>query len=297
MEIRVLQYFWTIANVGTISGAAEILHITQPTLSRQIKDLETELQTPLFTRHHNRLELTSAGIYLRSRAEEILTLTRQTEQTFIDQRNQLYSGKVTIGCVEADNTDTMAQAIESLIQDYPQVHFSITTGAGDLIKEQLEKGLIDLALMLEPIDTKRYFSLRLPRQEQWGLLVAKDSPLSEHATITPDDLIDLPLIISQRQDVHSMLNDWFDHPNLELSIVGEYNLIFNTLPFVLHHVGVTLTVVGVTRTLDQSRLTFVPLAPMLETNCVLAWRKNKVLTPIASELIKRFKKFNEESEA
>ena len=166
MDFRLLKYFWTIAEEGTVSRAADILHITQPTLSRQLKELEEELGTELFVREKKKMILTEAGLFLKSRAEEILSLTNQTKQEFESRRNQLFSGHISIGCVEADNSDTLATILEELVSDYPQVTFHIFSGTSDDITEKLDKGLIDLAILLEPISLDKYESLTLPRTER-----------------------------------------------------------------------------------------------------------------------------------
>ncbi|WP_010014772.1 LysR family transcriptional regulator, partial [Loigolactobacillus coryniformis] len=144
---------------GTVSRAAQVLHITQPTLSRQLKELEADLDTELFTRQKNRLQLTEAGLFLKSRAEEILELTAQTQQEFLARKKQLFSGHISIGCVEADNSDTMSLMLEEFIADYPAVTFNIYTETGDDIVERLDKGLIDLAILLEPINTEKYHKI------------------------------------------------------------------------------------------------------------------------------------------
>lgn len=179
MEIRVLRYFWTIVEENSVSKAAEQLHITQPTLSRQLRELETELGTELFTREKNRLKLTEAGLFLKSRAEEILSLTQRTEQEFEDQKKLLFSGNISVGCVEADNSDTLSMMLEEFVADYPEVTFNIYTATGDDITDLLDKGLIDLAILLEPVDTAKYNKIVLPRVERWELLVSNTSFLAD----------------------------------------------------------------------------------------------------------------------
>lgn len=161
MELRLLEYFLTIAAAGSISQAAERLHITQPTLSRQLKGLETELGAPLFTRTNHGLTLTAAGLFLKTRAQEILTLTAQTEQSFIDQRQDLFSGQINIGAVEADSSHMLAQEIAAFTKRYPAVTFNLFTDTSDRLFDRLDKGLIDVALLLEPIDATKYAHLTL----------------------------------------------------------------------------------------------------------------------------------------
>ncbi|GEL15045.1 LysR family transcriptional regulator [Pediococcus cellicola] len=289
MELRLLRYFWTVADLGNISQAAEQLHITQPTLSRQIRELETELGSPLFTREKNHLELTEAGLFLKSRASEILDLTQATQQAFVDRRRQLFSGHIRIGCVEADNSDTMAMMLEEFIRDYPEVTFTVLTGTSDDIIDRLDKGLVDLAILLEPINTDKYHTLTLPRTERWGLLVAQNSFLAVKPAITPDDLSGIPLMMGARSEIHQLLSDWTGEPNDNLNVIGYFNLHYNILPLVERQIAAALVIEGATIDSNIRKIKFIPLQPEMKTNCVLAWRKNRVLSPVVSELVKRFK--------
>jgi DNA-binding transcriptional LysR family regulator len=288
MELRLLKYFYTIAEEGTISQAAEVLHITQPTLSRQLKELEEELGTELFLREKRKMVLTEAGRFLKSRAEEILHLTEQTQQEFEDRRKQLFSGHFSIGCVEADNSDTLAMMLEEFISDYPEVHFHIQSGTGDDIKERLDKGLLDLAIVLEPADTEKYEKIILPRKEKWGILVSADSFLAQKSELTKEELKGVPLLISQRAEVQTMFSNWLGIDPADLSIVGTYNLIFNVFSLVENRVGSALTIEGAITNRKQETMKFLPLAPAVETSCVLIWKKNRILSPVVAEFISRF---------
>lgn len=288
MELRLLEYFWTVADAGTVSEAARRLHVTQPTVSRQVQALEDELDTQLFDREHNHLTLTEAGVFLRSRAEEILSLTQQTERAFTDRQRAVMTGNLRIGCVEADNSVTMAMMLEEMTAEYPEVTFTITTGDGDIIADQLDKGLVDVAILIDPVDTAKYESLRLPRVERWGLLMSTEAFLAERDAVTPADLGGLPLIASQRPAVQTMLDDWLDGA-VPPHIIGHYNLNFNVVPLVERQVGMALGIAGVTRDVDHSKLKFVPLSPALTTHCVLVWRRNRVLTPLVADYIRRFR--------
>lgn len=289
MELRLLRYFWTVAETGNVSKAAEQLHVTQPTVSRQLQSLEEELGTPLFLREPNRMVLTKAGLFLKSRAEEILSLTAETEQAFVDSREELLSGTIQIGCVEADNSDTMAMLLEELVQDYPQVHFNLFTGTSEDISDRLDKGLLDVAVLLEPIDTEKYATLVLPRTERWGLLVATDAFVARQTHIVPADVTTMPLLISSRPDVQGLLADWAGVPVSQLNIVGTFNLSFNILPLVARQVASALSIEGAVSAVNKDELRFIPFAPVMRTNCVLAWRKNRTLSPATKELIDRFR--------
>lgn len=288
MELRLLRYFWTIAQEGTISKAADVLHITQPTLSRQLKELETELGATLFVRSKKQLTMTEAGLFLKSRAEEILSLTQQTQQEFANRRKQLFSGRIGIGCVEADNSDTLAMMLEEFVGDYPQVTFNIFSGTSDDILDRLEKGLLDVAILLEPLNTDKYHRLILPRTERWGLLVSKDDFLAGQNAVTPEDVLGLPLLISGRPEVQAMLANWVKRPFTDLTVVGNYNLSFNVLPLVQHQVAAALMIEGVTSMDNSGETVFLPLNPGIATNCVLAWRKGRNLTPVVAAFIQYF---------
>lgn len=288
MELRLLRYFWTIAEEENISRAAARLHVTQPTLSRQLKELETQLGTPLFERQNKGLVLTEAGLFLKSRAAEILQLTQQTEQEFANRRQQLFSGHVAVGCVEADNSDTLAMMLEDFVSDYPQVTFHIFSSASDIITDQLDKGLIDLAILLEPVNTDKYATLTLPRTETWGLLVAADAFLAQQDSVAPSDLAGMPLMISNRPEVQRLLTDWSGLTHEQLNIVGTYNLSFNVLPLVAHQVAAALMIAGAVTNRQPADTRFIPLKPAIQTNCVLVWRKDRVLTPVVTEFIHYF---------
>lgn len=289
MEIRVLRYFWTIAEASSVSKAAEQLHITQPTLSRQLKELESELGTELFTREKNRLKLTEAGLFLKSRAEEILALTQRTAQEFEDRKKDLFSGNISVGCVEADNSDTLSMMLENFVGDYPEVTFNIFTATGDDILDRLDKGLIDLAILLEPVDTEKYHKIVLPRTERWGLLVSKTSFLAEEESITPDNIIGAPLIVSARPAIRELLDTWVGEQSSQLKVVGNMNLLFNIISLVERQLGAALTIEGATTGRIGEKTKFIPFKPEVKTNCVMVWRKDRVITPAANEFLKQSK--------
>lgn len=288
MEIRLLRYFWTVAQEGNITKAAKVLKITQPTLSRQIKELEEQIGVALFRREKKQLILTQEGRFLKERAEEILTLNDQLEQAFIDQKQQQLTGTFSIGCVEADNSDTVAMMIEELIRDYPQVHFDLVTDTSEDIIDRLEKGLLDLAVLLEPVVLENFEQLRLPREETWGFLVSKELFIARQNAITPEHLRGLPILSSKRSEVQQLLADWAGLPLQELNIVGNFNLSFNVLPLVENKVGAAFSIEGAVSNRQSTDLVFLPLEPPVKSNCRLVWKK-RVHTPVVQELIQRFK--------
>lgn len=290
MELRLLEYFLAIDSAGSISRAAERLHITQPTLSRQLKQLETELGAPLFTRTNHGLSTTQAGLFLKTRAKEILALTEQTEQTFINQRRELFSGNLSIGAVEADSSHTLAKKLAAFTAEYPAVTFNLFTGTTDDLFDRLDKGLIDIGLLLEPIDANKYEHLTLAHTERWGLVVSVDSPIATKPVITPDDLQNIPLIVSSRSPVQQLLAEWAAVDVNKLNIVGHFNLIFNVIPLVQGQVGAALTIEGVIDPQNHSGVRFVPFSPRVQTHTVLAWRKHRLQTAVTTTFIERFKR-------
>lgn len=288
IELRHLLYFTTVAEEGNMTRAANRLHITQPTLSRQIKALEQDLGTDLFIRDKHHLTLTAAGLFLKTRAEELLTLSKQTEADFLAQKNELLSGKLAIGAVEADNSETLAMALEEFTTDYPKVTFDIFSGTSDVIKDRLEKGLLDVAILIEPVDDAKYQTIQLPWQERWGLLVSKESFLAQQPTIHPNDIKGIPLIVSPRIEVQEMLSTWAHQPLADLNIAGTYNLVFNIFPLIQASVGSGIVIEGVTRDRHTEAVTFVPFEPELKTHCVLVWKKNRTLSPLVAAFIKQF---------
>lgn len=266
MEIRLLRYFWAVAQEGNISRASRILNITQPTLSRQIKELEERIGAPLFHREKNRLSLTKDGYFLKERAEEILALDEKLEQAFSAQRNEQLSGTISIGCVEADNSDTVAMLLEELISDYPQIQFNLVTGTSDDISDRLEKGILDLAILLEPVILNEVETLILPREERWGFLVSKEMFIAEKEFLKPEDIKGLPILCSNRSEVQNLLSDWSGEPLDQLNIVGNFNLIFNVLPLVNHKVGAALSVEGAILDRRLEEAVFIPLQPSVKTH-------------------------------
>ena len=290
MELRLLEYFLAIEDAGSISRAAERLHITQPTLSRQLKGLEDELGAPLFTRNNHGLTLTEAGLYLKTRAQEILTLTEQTQQTFVNQQHQLFSGNINIGAVEADSSHALAKELADFTQTYPAVTFDLFTGTSDELFDRLDKGLIDLALLLDPVNAEKYERITLAHTERWGLVVNVDHPLARQPVIEPNQLRETPLIISSRAPVQQLLSDWAQLDLAELNIVGHFNLIFNILPLVRAGVGAALTIEGVIEPNDHRDVKFIPFSPRVQPHTVLARRKHQLHTPVTTALIDRFMK-------
>lgn len=226
MELRVLKYFLAVAREENITKAAEFLHITQPTLSRQLMQLEEELNAQLFIRGKNRIVLTDEGMLLRRRAEEIVDLANKTEKEFLEQDN-LVTGEIFIGGGETNAMHILARIIKEFKEEYPQIKYQFYSGNADDIKERLDKGLIDIGLLTEPVDIEKYEFVRLEQKEVWGILAPKDSKLAAKEYATPQDLLKLPLLSTRRTIVQNEIANWFGQDYEQLDIIATYNLIYN----------------------------------------------------------------------
>lgn len=286
MELRVLKYFLTIAREGSIMKAAETLYITQPTLSRQIIELEEELGTKLIIRgnKNRKISLTDEGIRLRKRAEEIVELAERTELEFKNQDKEI-SGDIYIGGGETDSMRLIAKLALKLQKKYPNIRYHLYSGNADDITEKLDKGLLDFGILVGPANIKNYNYLKLPFTETWGLLMRKDSFLSTKSTIKKEDLIDLPLIISRQSLVENQVSGWGIQELEKLNIVATYNLIFNASLMVDEGFGYALCLDKLINTTSESNLCFKPLEPTLTVNLDIIWKKHQIFSKAAEKFL------------
>ena len=270
MELRVLRYYLVVAREENITRAANILCITQPTLSRQMAELEEELNTKLFERTNRKISLTEAGILFRRRTEEIISLADKTEQEFKNSDNELM-GLVSIGSgVSAVASEFLPDLIQRYNQRYPHVQFEFRTGSANIIKDQLDKGLLDIGILMEPIEIEKYNFVRLPKKDIWGILMPENSPLSDKSVITSKDLGSLPLIVSWRIKEREA-KAWFGNTLDKLNIFCFYDLIDNVALLVKQGLGYAFVIEGAIKNL--SGLVFRPLSPEVSNTSVLAWKK------------------------
>lgn len=279
MELRVLRYFLAVAREENITRAAALLHLTQPTLSRQLMQLEEELGVKLFRRSQYRIVLTEDGMLLRRRAQEIVELAEKTEQEFARRGAEL-SGEISIGAGETRGMNFLSAQVRSFRALHPQVRFRIHSANADDIKERLENGLLDMGLLVEPVEIGRYAFLRLPQRDRWGVLVPKDSPLAQLDGVTPQDLAPWPLLMSSRYQVVTELESWFGDQWNHLEVAGTFNLMLNAVNMVENGVGIAM---GFDLGNLSDQLRFVPLAPAMESGVVLAWKKDQVFSPLVNE--------------
>ena len=279
MELRVLQYFLAVAREQNISAAAQSLHLTQPTLSRQLKELEEELGKQLMIRGNRAITLTEEGMLLRRRAEEILELVERTEQEVM-QSDDSVSGNIYIGTGETDGVRQIARTAHRLQQRYPGICFHIISGDAVDVCERLDKGLLDFGILLGDIDKIKYYYLELPMKDTWGVLMRRDSPLAQHESVSPQDLWDKPLILSRQVDNKSGLYRWLRKEPSELRTVATYNLIYNASLMVDEGMGYAFTLDKLVNT-TGGHLCFRPLKPRLELGMYLVWKKSQLFSKAA----------------
>lgn len=281
MELRVLRYFLAVAKEQNISAAAKSLHLTQPTLSRQLKELEDELGKQLMIRGNRMITLTEEGLLLRKRAEEILELVDRMEHEVMQSVNTV-SGDIYIGTGETDGVRQIARVANQIQKDYPGIRFHIVSGDAVDVCERLDRGVLDFGVLLGDMDKNRYHYMELPMKDTWGVLMRRDSPLAQQDTVSPEDLWDMPLILSRQVDNKSGLYRWFGKEPSELYTVATYNLIYNATLMVDEGMGYAFTLDKLVNT-TGSNLCFRPLKPRLELGMYLVWKKSQVFSK-ASEI-------------
>lgn len=290
MEIRVLRYFLTVVREESITKASEALHITQPTLSRQLAQMEEEIGVKLFDRGTRKIKLTNEGILLRRRAEEILQLIDKTEKELVEQEEQV-EGKISIGCGEIAAVQILPELFKTFHQKYSYVNFDIFTATADLVKEQMDKGLLDIGLLLEPIDMEKYDFIRLNVQERWVVLMPSNSPLAEKESVTASDLSSLPLILPRRMQVQSELASWFGDYYKNLKVLFTSNLSTNGAVIVNHGLAYSLVIEGLIPFWDLSKVIYRPLYPELMATSVIAWKRGQPFSLAATKFIEHIKCF------
>ncbi len=284
VELRTLRYFLAAAQEENITRAADILHVTQPTLSRQIMDLERELGVTLMLRGKNGLTLTDDGVFFRQRAQEVVELADRLEKDFAGRQNDI-SGMVVIGASEVAGGQTMAKLIRAFSEKYPAVQFTLYNETVDNIKGRLDKGLVDIGLLLEPIDVTQYDYVRLSRQDTWGLLVRDDHPLAERTSLTAEDVISCPLLLPLRETIRAEILHWLGREEKKLRIPLFYTLLSNAALLVAEGLGCAFCMDGALAIRSDPRLRFIPLEPRRMTHSVLVWKKNHLFSPATSLFI------------
>lgn len=288
MELRVLRYFLEVAREENVTHAAQRLHVSQPTLSRQIKALEDELGKKLFTRSNYSIKLTEEGILLRKRAEDILEMADKTLAEF-KSLDEINGGDIHIGCAESNGIAHFIRIIKSMQVKYPRIRYHFYSSGTDAVNERLDRSLLDFAIVIQEVDLSKYNYLKMPSLDHWGLIMRKDSPLAEHSCIHLNDLMNIPLILS-RQAMREEMPRWFGESQDKLNIVATYDLLFNTSVMVREGFGYVLGFDGLVNTGPDSDICFRPLEPTLESPMYIIWKKYQMFTPAASLLLEELKK-------
>ena len=290
MEIRVLRYFLAVVREEGINRAAEALHITQPTLSRQLSQLEEEVGVKLFHRGAKKITLTNEGILLRRRAEEILSLVDRTQRELTWQ-DELVEGRIVIGGGELAAMQVLSEIIERFREKYPLVTFDIFTGNADLVKEQMEKGLIDIGVLFEPVDIEKFEFIRLQGKERWVVLMRPDDPLAEKEAVNAKDLENMPLILPRRTNVQNELSNWLGDFFQEQQVLFTSNLTTNSAIIVQRGLAYSLVIEGAIPFWDKEKIAYRPLSPELTANSVLAWKRQQPFSLAATKFIEYMKYF------
>ena len=286
MELRVLRYFLAVAREGSVTGAANFLHVTQPTLSRQIKELEEELGTKLFVRHSHSVSLTPDGMRLRKRAEEVVDMIEKTEAEFAVKEESV-EGDVHIGAGETRVMRHVAEVVRELRKDYPNIHIHLYSGNLEDVAERLDKGLLDFGVLIQPADLSKYDYVNLPEKDVWGVVTRKDSPLAARQAITRQE----PLILSRqairRTSAKNEFIEWFKDDFEKLDVVATLNLVYNAALLAESGVGHVVTLDGLVNTSEQSQLCFRFLEPRLESGLNIVWKKYQVFSPAAEVFLQK----------
>lgn len=293
MELRVLRYFLGVAREESMTGAARRLHVTQPTLSRQLQDLEEELGQKLFLRGSHSVTLTREGMLLRKRAEEILEMVQKTKSEF-DSMGETVAGDVHVGGGETEAMRRIARVIREIQSEYPGIRFHLYSGNAEDVMERLDKGMLDFGVLIQPVKIEKYDFVNLPDKDVWGIVMRKDFPLSRKKTIRKEDLSGVPLICSrqvvQRFSQKNAWSDWFGGEGTHWNFVATYNLIYNAALMVEEGVGCAVTLDKLLHFTGSSELCFRPLSPRLESGLNLVWKKNQLFSPAAELFLDRIRK-------
>ena len=287
MELRTMRYFLAVAREENMTRAAEILHVTQPTLSKQLKSLEDELGKKLFVRHSFSIQLTEEGILLRKRAEDLVKMADKITEEF-HTLDDISGGEIFLGLAESYQIRRLAAAIRMLKNIYPDLNYHITSGDTEQVAEKLDKGIIDFAVLAQEPDTSKYKCLKFPDSDLWGVIMPAHCSLAQKEAVHIDDLIGLPLFCSEQGWNHDIAK-WCGNHIDQLHLEGSFRLSYNGFLFVREGLGYLLTFEHLIDTGSESGLIFRPLAPKLETNIYLIWKKYQIFTPISEQFLEILK--------
>lgn len=288
MEFRVLEYFLAVVKEESISGAAKFLHLSQPTLSRQLKDMENELGKTLFIRSNRKIKLTEEGLILRKRAEEIIELMKKA-QAEINLSDEILAGNIYIGAGETVGVRELIRVFKNLRKEYPLINLHIVSGDKTTVLEDLEHGLIDFALVFGKVDNNRYDGFLLKSVDCFGVMMRKDDPLAEKDIIKPDDLFNKPLILSRQLYKDNNISELLSCDKNKINIVGTYNLLFNGSLMVEEGIGYAICFDNIINATGDSKLCFRPLSVEIRPKMSLVWKKNQVFNKLSEKFLDNIK--------
>ncbi|MBO0458134.1 LysR family transcriptional regulator [Enterococcus hulanensis] len=292
MDIRVLKYFLAVAREGSMTGAAKFLHVTQPTLSKQLKDLENELGKKLFTRSNYSVKLTNEGMLLRKRAEDIIEMFEKTKTEFLAMDN-MTGGDVYIGGAETDAFKYFAQTAVSLHSEFPDMCYHLFSGNSQDVMERLDRGLDDFGIVVDPVDLSKYDYITLPNKDTWGVVMRKDSSLAKKESIRVEDLLEVPLLLSRQASQQNLskneFSEWFGSSFERLNVVTTFSLGFNPAIMVREGMGYLVSFDKMINTMPNADLTFRPLEPRLESGLHIIWKKYQIFSPAAELFLNTIK--------
>ena len=286
MELRVLKYFLVVATERNISNAAKILYVSQPALSKQLKNLEEELGVTLFKRGNRNITLTEDGVYFLTKTKEILALV-DTAVANLTQED-IVGGEINIGAGESAQMGYIFKIINDMMIDYPNIKTNVTSGNADEMLLKLDNGTLDFAITFGFVDKSKYEHLSLPWCDKWGLLVRKDNFLAKKDYILSKDLENIPLIISKQTNVDNFLAGWIGKSIENFNVVGTFNLLYNASLMAKQNIGSVLCFDGIINT-SESNLKFIPLKPELETEMSIIWKKNQTLSNVSKKFLENLK--------
>ena len=281
MELRVLKYFLAIAREENFTKAAQQLHVTQPTLSRQIAQLEEELGATLFVRSNHNIILTEDGLILKRRAQEILSLADKIKRDFLHKDKDL-EGIILIGSGEFLSTRCLTDCIAEFRKKHPLVRYEFYSGNAGNIRDHIERGLLDMGLMSEPIDIRKYEFISMPVKEEWGAFVREDSPLIDKEFVSPQDLVGIPLILPLSDFAESNIGKWFGEYASQVESIAKGNLLYNEAMMAQSNIG---AVIGIKLNCNYDGLKFIPLKPALKIDTALAWKKEQIFSAATAAFI------------
>lgn len=288
MDTRILRYFLAVAREKNITRASEILHISQPSLSKQLIDFENKLNKKLFVRGKRNITLTEEGTLLYKRAEEIISLIEKTEHE-ITSDSKIINGNISIG--GGIGLNSITSAASNLVNKYHQIHYHLISCDAEEALEHLDNGTLDFGILIEPVDILKYDYVSLPENNNWGLLMKTDSELAEKPYISPEDIEKIPLIIPKRIGIQRKISSWLKKDINDMNIMATFNLIYtNTSLFVKNGLGYAVSLNNLIQTDENSDLCFRPFSPEIKVKFCIAWKKNRTLSKAAEKFLEEIKK-------